>query len=209
VLSSVLLHNSCLTAQEEHEMTQVHSTTSQSSSEQILQTASELFYAHGVRAVGIDLIVLHSGVAKTTLYRHFSTKDDLVEAFLLREDADFWQLWDAVVSPHRDDAMAALLALADWVAMKVSRDGYRGCPQINVAAEFSSLDHPARKVARAHKAQMLKRLTAICRKLPSVAPDSLAMQLSLLIDGAFSSDGRLKKSSAQALLRDAVRKLAR
>ncbi len=179
-----------------------------SPSERVLQTASALFYAEGVRAVGIDLIVLRSGVAKTTLYRHFATKDDLVEAFLKREDAAFWQQWDGVVLAHQRDAMAALLALADWVAARVSRDGYRGCPQINVAAEFSSPNHPARLVARGHKAEMLKRLTALCRKLPSANPERVAVQLSLLIDGAFASDGRLKKSSAQSLLRDAVHKLA-
>jgi AcrR family transcriptional regulator len=190
-------------------MAQIHTASSQSPSERVLQTASDLFYADGVRAIGIDLIVLRSGVAKTTLYRHYPTKDDLVEAFLKREDVQFWQQWDAVVLPHKHDAMAALLALADWVASKVSRDGYRGCPQINVAAEFSSADHPARKVARAHKAEMLKRLLALCRKLPDTSSDSLAMQLSLLIDGAFSSNGRLKKSNAQALLRDAVRKLTK
>jgi AcrR family transcriptional regulator len=190
-------------------MAHVNLSSPQSPSERVLRTASELFYADGVRAVGIDLIVLRSGVAKTTLYRHFPTKDDLVVAFLKQEDAEFWQQWDVVVVPHRHDAMAALFELADWVASKVSRDGYRGCPQINVAAEFSSADHPARKVAREHKAEMLKRLTALCRKLPAATPDSIAIQVSLLIDGAFSSDGRLKKSNAKALLQDAICKLAK
>src|SRR3546814_1876595 len=60
-------------------------------SERVLSTAAELFYREGVRAVGVDLIVQRAGVAKTSLYRHFRTKDDLVEAFLKREDAEFWR----------------------------------------------------------------------------------------------------------------------
>jgi AcrR family transcriptional regulator len=51
--------------------------------------------------VGVDLIVERAGVAKTSLYRHFGTKDDLIEAFLLLEDEDFWQHWDAVAAQHK------------------------------------------------------------------------------------------------------------
>ncbi len=58
--------------------------------ERILETASALFYRLGVRAVGMDLVVEEAGVAKTSLYRHFRTKDDLIAAFLHREDEDFW-----------------------------------------------------------------------------------------------------------------------
>ncbi len=56
----------------------------------VLETASELFYRLGVRAVGVDMIVAEAGVAKTSLYRHFRTKDDLIASFLQREDEDFW-----------------------------------------------------------------------------------------------------------------------
>jgi AcrR family transcriptional regulator len=57
----------------------------------ILETACTLFYQRGVRAVGVDLVVEKAGVAKTSLYRHFGTKDDLIAAFLKREDEDFWR----------------------------------------------------------------------------------------------------------------------
>jgi AcrR family transcriptional regulator len=55
----------------------------------ILETASALFYQRGARAVGVDLVVAEARVAKTSLYRHFGTKDDLIAAFLAREDEDF------------------------------------------------------------------------------------------------------------------------
>src|SRR6516162_4976558 len=72
--------------------------------DKILATASDLFYKQGIRAVGVDLVVEQAGVAKTSLYRHFRTKDDLVVAFLAREDADFWDTWDRAAEGHEDDA---------------------------------------------------------------------------------------------------------
>lgn len=76
--------------------------------QRILQTASDLFYQQGVRAVGVDLIVEKAEVAKTSLYRHFRTKDDLVAAFLEREDKDFWGIWDKVARMHVGDPKGEL-----------------------------------------------------------------------------------------------------
>ncbi|HEV7371621.1 helix-turn-helix domain-containing protein, partial [Arenibaculum sp.] len=97
--------------------------------DRILETASALFYRQGVRAVGVDLVVEKAGVAKTSLYRHFRTKDDLVAAFLQREDEDFWRCWDRVAGRHADDPAAELDAHLDWIGERVGRPNYRGCPQ--------------------------------------------------------------------------------
>ena len=78
--------------------------------DRILETASALFYRRGVRAVGVDLVVEEAGVAKTSLYRHFRTKDDLIAAFLHREDEDFWKCWDSATQRHRSNAEAELEA---------------------------------------------------------------------------------------------------
>ncbi len=181
--------------------------TSTSVRETVLQAASDLFYREGVRAVGMELIVERSGIAKTTIYRYFATKDTLVGAFLEREDREFWQQWDEVVAPHAGAAGDALLALCDWVGARVSRDNYRGCPQINVAAEFADLAHPARKVAQFHKAKMVARLAALCRELDASTADLRAQQIGLLFDGAFMSGGRLSRIGAQAVLNEATKRL--
>jgi AcrR family transcriptional regulator len=169
--------------------------------ERILDTACTLFYQRGVRAVGVDLVVEKAGVAKTSLYRHFGTKDDLIAAFLEREDADFWGTWDRVAGLHGDDAAAELDAHLGWIGERVGRPNYRGCPQINVAAEFPDIDHPARKVAAAHKRQMRQRLKGIAERLGVARPDQLAGQLSLLINGAFVSSQIFEPGEATPLLR--------
>jgi AcrR family transcriptional regulator len=173
----------------------------------ILETACTLFYQHGVRAVGVDLVVEKAGVAKTSLYRHFGTKDDLIAAFLQREDEDFWGTWDRVADQHRDQPSAELDAHLGWIGERVGRPNYRGCPQINVAAEFPEIDHPARKVAAAHKRQMRQRLKGIAEQLGVARPDELADQLSILINGAFVSSQIFEAGEATPLLRRAAHAL--
>ncbi|EJC64609.1 transcriptional regulator [Rhizobium leguminosarum bv. viciae WSM1455] len=175
--------------------------------DRILETASELFYRRGVRVVGVDLVVEKSGVAKTSLYRHFGTKDDLIAAFLKREDLDFWSTWDRVREQHPEDAGAELDAHFEWIGERVGRDNYRGCPQINTAAEFPESDHPARKVAEAHMHELRRRLKTIAEGLGVAAPQRLAGQLAVLVNGAFVSMQLFEPGEATSLLRDAAHAL--
>jgi AcrR family transcriptional regulator len=175
--------------------------------DRILRTASTLFYQRGVRAVGVDLVVEEAGVAKTSLYRHFRTKDDLIAAFLQAEDEDFWNCWNGVTERHKTDPVAELEAHLDWIGERVGRPNYRGCPQLNVAAEFPDSDHPARRVASAHKHELRRRLKGIAERLRVKRPDELAGQLSLLINGAFVSSQALSPGEAGPLLRATARAL--
>src|SRR3954462_5700898 len=88
--------------------------------DRVLETAATLFYQEGVRAVGVDLVVERSGVAKTSMYRHFATKDDLVVAFLEREDAEYWEDWDSVAVKEADDAESELEAHLRWIAEHIA-----------------------------------------------------------------------------------------
>ena len=172
--------------------------------QRILDTAAGLFYREGVRAIGIDLVVERAAVAKTSLYRYFRTKDDLVAAFLQREDTEFWQQWEETVQRYAPDPHRELDGLLKWIGERVSRPGYRGCPQLNVAAEFADPEHPARVVAAAHKLEQRRRLVGICRRLGVAKADLLASQLALLIDGAFTSGSLLLGDSAGKALRGAA-----
>ncbi|HEX6195359.1 MAG TPA: TetR/AcrR family transcriptional regulator [Jiangellaceae bacterium] len=175
--------------------------------ERVLRTASNLFYRHGARAVGVDLIVDEAGVAKTSLYRHFRTKDDLVAAFLQREDEDFWTTWDRVADRFADDPATELEAHLGWIGERVGRPNYRGCPQLNMAAEFPESDHPARKVAIAHKRELRRRLRGIAQRLGAERPDELAAALALLINGAFVSSNLLEPGEAIPVLQAAAKAL--
>jgi AcrR family transcriptional regulator len=168
--------------------------------ERILKTASELFYRDGARAVGVDLVVEQAGVAKTSLYRHFRTKDDLIAAFLEREDEQFWQQWDTVAQRHRADPQAELDAHMQWIGERVGRKNYRGCPQLNMAAEFPEAAHPARLVAVSHKKELRARLRGIADRFGVRRPDDLAAQLLLLVNGAFVSSQVIAAGEAVGVL---------
>ena len=175
--------------------------------EHILATASALFYAQGVRAVGVDLVVDEARIAKTSLYRYFPTKDDLVVAFLEREDQDFWSTWDGVAARHAAEPMAELEAHMGWIGERLGRSNYRGCPQLNVAAEFAEPDHPARGVARAHMLGLRQRLDALAAKLGAAAPATLGAQLAILVNGAFVSKDLLSPAEAAEVLLGSARAL--
>ena len=168
--------------------------------QRILDTASTLFYERGVRAVGVDLVVDESGVAKTSLYRHFRTKDDLIVAFLEREDVEFWGQWDDVAARHADDPVAEIEAHMRWIGKRLARANYRGCPQINVAAEFAEAGHPAREVSRRHMQAMRKRLAELARRFGAARPNDLAAQLGVLVNGAFVSAAMLTADEATRVL---------
>ena len=175
--------------------------------QRILDTASTLFYGRGVRAVGVDLVVDESGVAKTSLYRHFRTKDDLIVAFLEREDVEFWGQWDEVAARHAGDPAGEIEAHMRWIGKRLARANYRGCPQINVAAEFAEADHPARAVARRHMQAMRQRLTELARQLGAPRPGDLGAQLGLLVNGAFVSASMLAPDEATRVLLASARAL--
>lgn len=175
--------------------------------ERILRTASELFYQEGTRAVGVDLIVARAGVAKTSLYRHFGTKDDLIEAFLLLEDKDFWQHWDAVAAQHKGVPREELDAQLQWIGERIARPGYRGCPQINIAAEYADDGHPARKVAVAHKRELRHRLAELARAMRIDEPQTFALRMGTIIDGALSSGRALHGEGPVAFLQELAKLL--
>lgn len=161
--------------------------------ERVLATASRLFHREGIRAVGVDRIAAEAEVGKMTLYRHFATKDDLVVAVLEARDGPARAALQAAIEHAGEDPRARLLApfamLEPWFASR----GFRGCPFMNASLELHDPGHPARAVARRHKAATRDAFAQAARQVPSVLdPDALADQLALLFDGAL----------AQAQMRD-------
>jgi AcrR family transcriptional regulator len=160
--------------------------------DRVLATASRLFHREGVRAVGVDRIAAEAGVGKMTLYRHFATKDDLVVAVLEGRDGPARDALAAAIADAGDDPRARLLApfamLEPWFASR----GFRGCPFMNASLELPDPGHPARAVARRHKAATRDTFATAARAAGTADPDALADQLAVLFDGAI----------AQAQMRD-------
>ncbi|MGH3671491.1 MAG: TetR/AcrR family transcriptional regulator [Pseudonocardiaceae bacterium] len=147
----------------------------------VLDAAERLFYARGVQAVGVDMVVAEAGVGVKTLYAHFGSKDRLVEAYLRRRNQRWLDRLQARLAQvqGRDQVLAIFDALGDWFA----EPGFSGCAFINVAGELHT--NPAlRAIAREHKRALRALLNGVARGAAVADPDTLADQLMLLVEGA-------------------------
>lgn len=152
--------------------------------ERILAAARELFYARGIRAVGVDEIATAAQTNKMTLYRHFESKDLLVAEYLrvLAREAD--SVWTALAEAHPGDARAQLKAWVDRISGLMADCANRGCALANAAIELPEKDHPARAVIEAHKKHQREQIAALCRKIGFLEPGRIADEIFLLLEGA-------------------------
>jgi AcrR family transcriptional regulator len=155
--------------------------------ERILDAATELFYANGLRAVSADRIVAQVGVTKVTFYRHFPTKEDLIVAYLERRAE--WER--AAVASARAAAPGkpgeALRMIVDGIGQESCSPGFRGCPFINAAAEYADPDHPIRRVVNTHRHWFKGALEEFLVELGVSDSSRVADQLVILRDGAMIS----------------------
>ena len=178
-----------------------------SAREKILATASDLFYREGIRAIGVDTVVEQSGVSKTSLYRVFDSKDALICAFAAEKDRLFWAWWDDVEKKHADDPRALLEALLSGIAKRIAHPAFRGCPFLNLMAEFPDDKHPGRVIARDNKEEMQARLAAIVAKMRVSNPNRTASQIALVINGAYVTGSIAESGNLKGDLIDAATKL--
>jgi AcrR family transcriptional regulator len=154
--------------------------------DELLKVAGDLFYSGGIQAIGVDTIVAESGIAKSTLYRWFPTKDDLVIAFLEDRDTRFWAIWDADAVAHPGDPVGELEAHLQWIDAYIKGPSYRGCPFLNTPAELADPDSPAFQLCRRNKLELRRRLRDLSSQIVEYGADELADQLVLVINGAFA-----------------------
>lgn len=151
----------------------------------LVERALTVFDRIGYHAAGVDRIAAETGVSKTSIYKHFPSKDALIEAVLERRHELFrnWLLAraDALRAPGSEGALLAVFdALREWAA----GPDFRGCMFLKAAAEFPGPGDPVRARAVAHKAALRDDLAAMAREAGLAAPGALARQLLLLIEGA-------------------------
>jgi AcrR family transcriptional regulator len=150
-----------------------------STAERILAAADKLFYAQGIRAVGVDTVSAEAGVSKRTLYNHYPSKDALIAAYLT---ARFKQL-----APSDAPAREQILGNFDRLERLVADGSFRGCPYVNAVTELGDPRHPACKIAVQFKEQRRLWYRALLERLAARNPDALATQLQILFEGALAA----------------------
>jgi AcrR family transcriptional regulator len=152
--------------------------------ERILAVACDLFYRHGIKAVGVESIADAAGTNKMTLYRHFASKDELVAEYLRRLAEQASASWDKLAAQHPGNPRAQLRAWLEDMAGHLASGDERGCPLANAAVELPEKDHPARRVIEAFKGAQRDRIIKLCAAAELAQPELLADELFLLLEGA-------------------------
>jgi AcrR family transcriptional regulator len=172
----------------------------------LLATAAGLFYERGIQAVSIDEITAASGTSLRRLYQCYPSKEHLVEAYLERRDRIWQASLESYVDRHADPRQRVLAVfgfLAEWFA----EPGFRGCAFINAFGELSSGSRTVSRLTRDHKARLRRYLTGLAVAAGATAPQVLAGQLLILVDGAIVSAATGASLHAAAHARDAARAL--
>jgi AcrR family transcriptional regulator len=153
--------------------------------EHVLQVAHDLFYWQGIRAVGVDRIAAEAGVAPTTLYRLWASKDDLVAAYVERADRGYRDWFDAATG--QGSPRERILALFDALIVQTQPDRCRGCPFQMALTEFPDPTVATHRHAAANKAWVRARLGELTAELGGPDPAALADRLALLMEGVYAS----------------------
>jgi len=164
--------------------------------ERILAVAADLFYRHGIRAVGVESIAEAAGTNKMTLYRHFASKDELVAEYLRRLANKASSSWDRLAAAHPGNPRAQLRGWLADMAAHVGSGDQRGCALANAAVELPEKEHPARRVIEAFKTAQRQRIIDLCAAAELASPEMLADELFLLLEGA--------RVTAQSIGRDGL-----
>ncbi|HCA5025656.1 TPA: TetR/AcrR family transcriptional regulator [Acinetobacter baumannii] len=170
--------------------------------QKILDAAATLFYNDGITATGINTVTAKADVAKMSLYNNFSSKGELVDAYIAARHQEWLDLYQKRLEKTKT-AKEAILAVFDAYqdhAEFAYEKGFRGCGLLNAAAEFPA-NSSGRNAVRQHKEQVE---AIVAEHLNHLLKDSqrvsyIASQLSFLLEGSMARAG-LEGSSHQLQL---------
>ncbi len=165
--------------------------------DRIFETASDLFYRHGIRAVGVDAIANEAGTNKMSFYRAFPSKDDLVAEYLHDQEREYFNWWDQAIAPHAGNPRRQIEVLfdsyLDLARLKPRGDcggackTSRGCALGNAAVEIPEGNEMLGGIVHDYKTEIRRRLRKLAREAGAREPDTLGDALMLLMEGGYYS----------------------
>jgi AcrR family transcriptional regulator len=161
------------------------STPPQAARQRILDTAYELFSHRAIHDVGVDELIERAGVAKATLYRHFSSKDELVLAFLEQREQRWTHGWVEAEARRRGATPEEqLLAIFDLFDEWFHRDDFEGCSFVNVLLEVGNLDDPVGRASADHLENIRSLVRTIALEAGLRDPEAFALSWHMLMKGS-------------------------
>jgi len=161
-----------------------HAGDDESARGRLLSAATHLFCKNGINATGIDAIIDEAGTAKTTLYKLFGSKTNLVHAVLEREGKQWREWFIAAIEQGGGSAETKLTRIFPALKSWFGEERFYGCPFINAVGEHDKDQKQFRAIALKHKKVVLAHIEKLAEAMGATEPEVLAHQLALLIDGA-------------------------
>lgn len=175
-----------------------------SARKRILETAEKLFYAEGIRFVGIDRVIAEAGVAKMTLYNHFSSKDELILEVLKYREEQFGlflkENMDRHIAGGEKPLNAFFVVLREWF----EHPGYRGCSFINATSELADANHAAAQFCTKHKREFREMLKNIIIESEGKKAAAAAPAIAIMVEGAIVTAVSEGGPEAADIARDAA-----
>lgn len=150
----------------------------------LLETAIELFCREGIHATGITAIINQAQVARRTLYERYGSKENLLRAVFKREGQRWFTWFDTTLPALSTQPQTQLLGLFDLLRDWFDSDEFYGCIFINAAAEHHKEASWVVTLAQAHLNEIRGRILSLVERAGLEEADSIADELSLLVDGA-------------------------
>lgn len=149
----------------------------------LLAATEKLIYAGGIHATGMDAIVKASGVARRSIYKLYSTKEELVAAALLARDQR-WMSWFIDATSQADEPVKRLASIFPALRQWFENEDFHGCAFINAAGELGVTHPDIGAVSTLHKQRLLSYLRELTGASGLPDPDEVANYFLILIDGA-------------------------
>lgn len=179
---------------------------------ELIRKSLDLFYRNGFHATGMDLVAAETGVSKTSIYKHFRSKEELILAVLRLRDEDFRNWLYRRLEQRSGSPRGQLEALFDVLEEWFEQPGFQGCMFIKASAEYQSGEDPINVQSAEHKRLLQEHFTALAARAGAGDPAALARQLMILKEGAIvlaamshsSAPARDARLSALTLIGQAV-----
>jgi AcrR family transcriptional regulator len=150
----------------------------------LITKALTVFYKNGFHAVGMDKVASEVGISKTSIYKHFRSKEELIVAVIKYQDEIFTNWFVSYVEASSTDAKKRLFNMFDALEQWFETDDFCGCMFNKAIAEYQDIEDPIHIASREHKDNFLEYIKNTAKEAKLKKPELLASQLLTLIEGA-------------------------
>lgn len=164
--------------------------------EKILNTATNLFQTQGINSTGVDTIVAVAGTTKMTLYKYFRSKEDLILEVLTQSHQDFQDWLSNKLNSNSKKPSEKLQKLFDAIEEWITSPDFIGMAFIKASAEFPNEANPVHQLSSEQSRQFRLYISSLASQANIKDAEGLALQLSLLFEGAVQAEQMQRGSGA-------------